>query len=262
MSQKKYCNLFAIVTICTFSLLTAVLAAEIEPAASPYRPTVSNPAELSLPGWLEMEFGTQQIKGGDNKLRESYPVLAKLAFTEDWGLLVGSEMAVKRTDTSDMVFSGNGDTLFVIKHRFPTATEGTAWGVEAGYKSPTANDTIGSGQADYLVNGIYSTEMAGHHLDLNLGATKIGGINDGTGEYQYNWAASGSRSLNDKLGLFAELSGVMRQGTQAQAQLMAGASYNYSKRVVFDAGASAGLTQGAQEWSVFAGITALLGKLW
>ena len=54
----------------------------------------------------------------------------------------------------------------------------------------------------------------------------------------------------------------MRQSTQAQAQMMAGLSYNVSKRVVFDIGASAGLTEGSQEWSAFAGVTALLGKLW
>lgn len=34
--------------------LSAAIAAD-EPSAAPYRPTVSTPANLSEPGWLELE---------------------------------------------------------------------------------------------------------------------------------------------------------------------------------------------------------------
>ena len=42
--------------------------AEGEPAATPYRPSVSTPATLSEPGWLEMELGVQRVQGGDGLL--------------------------------------------------------------------------------------------------------------------------------------------------------------------------------------------------
>jgi len=48
-------------------LITSSLAAQAEdstPTATPYRPTVSNPATLSEPGWLEMELGWQTTKSG------------------------------------------------------------------------------------------------------------------------------------------------------------------------------------------------------
>lgn len=255
---------FEMILACGIGLATAltVCAAENEPSATPYRPTVSNPADLSEPGWLEVEFGLQRIKGGGDKQRDSFPALAKLAFTEDWGILVGGELAVRRTDMDDVHYKGGGDTIVMLKHRIPTVTEGVAWGIEAGFKSPTANDVIGSGKADYILNGIYSADFSGNHLDLNLGATHLGAINDGEGRAAYNWASAISRNLDEKWGVFGELSGIYQRGAPSLSQFMAGASYNFSKRVVFDAGASTGLVSAAQDWTVFAGVTVLADKLW
>ena len=201
MKPWPWCTL-----LISMGLFTFANAADSEPSVTPYRPTVSNPADLSEPGWLELEMGVQRIEGGGDKRRDSMPLLAKLAFTENWGILVGSELGIRRTDTSNEIFTGNGDTTFLIKHRMPTATEGTAWGVEAGYKSATAPDTIGSGKSDYLVNGIYSTTISDNVLDLNLSASKLGAVADGEGEIQYGWAASVAHNLNDKWGVFGELS--------------------------------------------------------
>lgn len=230
--------------------------------ATPYRPTVSNPADLSEPGWLEVELGGQRIDGGGDKRRDSIPALAKLAFTENWGILVGGELGVRRTDKDGVSYQGGGDTTVLVKHRIPTSTEGTAWGIEAGCKLPTAKDTIGSGKTDYIVNGIYSTDFSGNHLDLNLGPTHVGAIAAGEGRFQYNWASSVSRNLDEKWGVFGEVSGSYQQGAPALSQFLAGASCSFSKRIVFDAGATSGLAAAAQDWSVFAGVTILLQKIW
>ena len=64
------------------------------------------------------------------------------------------------------------------------------------------------------------------------------------------------------MGVFAELSGPYQRGMPALSQFMAGASYNFSKRVIFDSGASSGLAAASQNWSVLAGVTVLLDKLW
>lgn len=245
-----------------FNTTMTVCAEERDPAATPYRPTVSNPADLSEPGWLEVEFGWQRIKGGSDKRRDSFPTLAKLAFTEDWGILVGGELGVRRTDTADVLYKGGGDTTVTLKHRIPTGTEGTAWGIEAGYKSPTAKDTIGTGKADYIINGIYSSDSSSNHLDLNLGVTRVGAITNGEGRFQYNWASSVSRNLDEKWGVFGELSGIYQRAMPTLSQCMVGATYNFSKRIVFDGGASSGLGAASQDWSVFAGVTVLLDKLW
>lgn len=113
-----------------------------EPSATPYRPTVSNPADLPLPGWLEFEAGGLRTRGGELARRDSFPYLF-----DRW--------------------------------------------------------TFG-----------------------------------------------------------AEVSGTTRHGVSDTAQFLVAASYGYSKRVVFDAGAAFGLNRASPDWALFAGVTVLLGRLW
>jgi hypothetical protein len=243
--------------------LTTAFAEDDEPAATPYRPSVSSPATLSAPGWLDVEFGWQRAKGGGDKARESYPVTAKLAFNKDWGVVIGSELGVRRTDFDNRVYTGVGDTTFLVKHRIPTANEDTAWGVAAGFKSPTAKDTIGSGKADAMVSGIFSTDFsASQHLDVNLTATRLGRLAEGDGRIQYGWAAALSHSLGEKWTVFGEPSGSYQSGAPSTSQLMFGTSYGYSKRLVFDFAVATGMSSNASDWQAMAGLTALLGRLW
>lgn len=247
----------------TLSHAAASFAADAEPAATPYRPSVSSPAALSEPGWLDVEFGWQCTGGGGDKTRESFPVTAKLAFNRDWGVVIGSELGVRRTDLSDAVFTGMGDTTFLLKHRIPTPDENIAWGLAAGFKSPTAKDTLGSGKTDAIITGIFSADFpANNHLDANLTATRVGAYASGEGRTQYGWAAALSHSLDEKWSVFGEPSGTYRRGTPSTSQLLLGASYSYSKRLVFDFAAARGLSSAAPDWQVMGGLTALLGRLW
>jgi len=263
MKQKTPNIRTAIAAACLFVAFSPAQAEDKEPAATPYRPTVSNPAELSEPGWLELELGWQRIRGGSDTRRDSLPLTAKLAFNDDWGVLLGTEAGIRRTDLDNITFTGMGDTTLLLKHRLGgEAEKNGAWGIEAGFKAPTAKDTLGSGKSDYLVNLIYSVDGLGNRLDLNLNGTRIGAVGEGEGRVQYGWAAGLSRGLDDNWTIFAELSGAYRRATPVTTQLLAGASYNVSKRVVVDAGAARGLSTSAQDWAAFAGITVLTARLW
>lgn len=66
-------------------------ALEFEPI-TPYRPSVSSPAQLPAAGQIEFEFGGLQQRADDAR-RSAKPSLFKLAFTKEWG----SSSAVKRT---------------------------------------------------------------------------------------------------------------------------------------------------------------------
>ena len=81
-----------VLTACAL-LLTALSAQadEDKPAATPYRPSVSTPAQLSAPGWLEVEGGVWRQLGNEAR-RDSVPWTAKLAFSDDWA----SASAVRR----------------------------------------------------------------------------------------------------------------------------------------------------------------------
>jgi hypothetical protein len=140
------------------------LAAEAG-SVTPYRPSVSTPAQLPAVGQLEYEAGFLGAKDGDAR-RDSIPVLFKLAFSEQWGVLVGGDTYVSARDGSGARARGLGDTVVTLKRAF-VLDSGTAFGVELGAKAPTAKHSIGSGKADYTLNTIFSKDIGKVHLDAS-----------------------------------------------------------------------------------------------
>ena len=100
-----------------------------EPAATPYRPSVSSPAALPTPGYLELEAGWQ--KAGGKETRSGLPLLLKYAFSEDFGILLGTEAAVSQAEPGASRLRGMGDSTLTLKWRHPLAEE-QALGLELG----------------------------------------------------------------------------------------------------------------------------------
>lgn len=260
MNTAKTCLL---ITGAALLAATQVRAEDSEPAAVPFRPSVSSPAALPVPGWLDVELGALRSSGGGDKRRDSLPYAAKLAFNDAWGVVLGGELLVRRVDQSGAAFNGVGDTTFMIKHRIATADDAVAWGVAAGFKAPTAKDSLGSGKSDAIVTGIFSADFGGsYHLDANLGATRLGERGPGEGRVLTGWAAALSKSLDDQWGVFIEPSGTRRPGTPSTSQIMVGATYSVSKRLVLDFALAAGLNSATPDWQAMFGLTALIGRLW
>lgn len=236
-------------------------AAEDEPSTTPYRPSVSTPAALSAPGWLEVEAGWQHDHGGGDR-RDSLPVTLKLAFDEDWGVRLGNEPWVRlRSDGGRK--SGFGDTGLVVKRRFGIDDD-QAFGLEAGVVMPSAKRDLGfgSGKADYAVNAIYSADFGERwHTDLNVVATRLGQADAGASRTQWLFAAAVSRQLDDRWGIVGEFSGTSQRGAEDPRQLLLAASCNLSKRLTLDAGAARSLRRGDGAWSAFAGFTWLATRL-
>ena len=227
------------------------------PAVVPYRPSVSTPAQLSAPGYLELEAGG--LRATDNGAsRTSLPYTLKLAFTPDWGIRVGGEAWVRQRAFGESD-SGAGDTAVVLKRRF-AVSDATAWGLELGETFPTAKSSIGIGHASTTVNGIFSSDFApAWHTDINLNVTHLGGP-DQRSPWQTGWAAAFSRTLTDSWGAVGELSGT-HQASVDTAQFLAAASWNQSPAAVFDFGFARGLNDATPHWQVFAGVTVRLAKL-
>jgi len=232
--------------------------AEEQPSVTPYRPSVSTPAALSAPGWLELETGVQHDRGGASARTSSLPYTLKLAFTPDWGVRLGGEAWVRQTDESGQTISGFADSSIVVKRRF-AVDDASAFGLEGGVTLPTGHDGISSGKADYTVNGIYSADIGDYHTDLNLAATRVGAINPGMGRTQALWAASLSRALSDRWGVVGEFSGTRQKGNSPARQFLVAGSYNASKSMSLDAGMAHSLRTG--DWSVFWGLTVMAGRL-
>lgn len=205
--------------ILSLPLLTALVTAQAGedlPEATPYRPTVANPAALSAPGYLELEAGWQWAQGSAPERRRGLPFLAKYAFDPDWGVLLGGELGVSET-TAGRQAAGLGDTTLVLKHRL--ALDATrAYGVETGVKFPTAASGLGNDAHDYLLTGIYSADLGTVQMDVNLGTVRLGSVAPGEGRWQYGWAASLAGELAASWGWAVEVSGSGRRGTPAASR--------------------------------------------
>ncbi len=232
-----------------------------EVSVTPYRPSVSTPAALSAPGWVEVEAGLSRTRGGGLDHVDSLPYTVKLAFNEDWGVRIGGNALVRQRASDGSSLSGGGDTAIVLKHRW-AIDDDSALGLEGGVSLPTAKSGLGSGGTDALLNGIWSADLPAElHMDLNLAAARVGLTVPGVARWQWGWAGALSHALSDEWGLGAELSGLTQRGAPSTAQWLAAASYSPSKAVTWDIGVSHGLTSASPGWSVFAGVTFLAGKL-
>ena len=167
-------------------------------------------------------------------------------------------MRQKNADGSTL--SGLGDAAVIMKRRF-ALDENTAFGTEGGVNLPAAKDGLGNGKTDYVITGIYSASLGVFHADLNLSATRVGQVGDGESRMQTAWAASISRPFGERWGVAGELSGTLQKGAPSTAQFLLAESYNYSKPFVFDTGTAIGLNHASPDWSVFAGMTMLIGKI-
>jgi len=240
---------------------TTAYAAGDEPTTTPYRPSVSTPAALSAPGWLEIEAGFEHDHAGAAR-RDSVPATFKLAFSPDWGVRVGGEAWVRQRDEAGRS-SGVGDTSVVLKRRF-AIDDKQAFGLEGGVTFATARQGLGngSGKTDVGLNAIYSADFGdAWHTDLNLATTRLGQADAGASRSQWLWAASLSRALDERWGVVGEFAGTNQRGAGGTSQFLVAASCNVSKRLTLDAGAARSLRSGPATWSAFTGFTWLAAPL-
>lgn len=231
-----------------------------QPSVTPYRPSVSTPAALSAPGWLEIEAGALHARVSSSERRDSLPYTLKLAFTPDWGVRVSGDAWVRQTADGGHRASGGGDGSIVLKRRF-AINDTSAFGLEAGATLPVGRHGIGSDSSDYSLNAIYSADIGDYHTDLNLASTRIGSVDAGVSRKQTLWAASLSKSLNERWGIVGELSGTQQHGAESSTQVLFAASYNVSKSLALDAGVARSIRSGVPDSLVFTGLTMLLGRL-
>ncbi len=250
--------------LCAWALVAAAAAALAEdiaddaPTVTPYRPTVSTPAALSAPGWLEIESGWITTGAGLNR-RQSLPYSLKLAFSPDWGIRVDGEAAVAAFLDNGNRSYGLGDTSFVLKRRF-SINDRSAFGMELQIGTPTAKEPFQSvsGRTDYTINSIYSADLSEtYHVDLNYAVTRLGVAAPAQGQEQNRWVAAVSRTLPRSWALAGELSGTSQAGAEQTRQILLAASYTSSRSVCWDFGVARGLTAASPQWSVFAGVTVL-----
>lgn len=239
-----------------FASLTALTARAEQLTVTPYRPTVSNPAELSALRHLEVEFGAQSNQPGMEVQRNSLPFLLKYPFAEQWGLLVGGEAWIKSRD-QDGTISGFGNTSVLLKHYYPISPT-LAVGFETGTVLPSARQSLGQGRTDYLANLIVSQDISELRVDVNAGVTRRGFKEDDLDRYRYNWAVAVSQMITERWGIAGEFSGILAKQQKPSSQFLASLNYLMTPQLVLDFGGTVGMTAVTDDYGVFAGFSLLI----
>jgi hypothetical protein len=99
-------------------------------------------------------------------------------------------------------------------------------------------------------------------IELNVGYTRLGGTSSGRGKNNLFWAVSTAYGLTKPWSLAGELAGTVRRDVKPFTQFLTSTSYFLSPRLVRDTGIAFGLNGASQEWTLFAGMTILLGKVY
>jgi len=234
------------------------LGQEDAPAVVAYRPSVATPTDLPAPGWPQAEAGWSDAKGGGLARSESVPMAFRLAWSDAWGLVVSTDAYDWQRDLDGNTAHSGGDTTLELKYRRPV-NDSLSLGAEFGVALPTARPPIGTGKTNWGGIAIASFDSNIAHVDVNVGATRLGAVDEGQGHWQGNWAIAASRPLPSGFIITGELSGIAQRGTSAQTQALAGLDYSVSRQVVLDVAVVAGLSRTAPNWQVTAGVTVQLG---
>ena len=197
--------------------------------ATPNRPTVTNTAETTQFGVLELEFGTSAAAR-----QQSLQGLLKFGLLRDLELdWAGNPWQ----HDAPLHYAGVSDDSTGFRWRFlhqakrkPTLT------VQYSIKVPTAGPVEGSGEVDHIVTLLGSKDLpARFHLDANLSYQWLGRPRGG---FDHNWlpAFTLGYSLTDKWGVAMEFSGATRANAAAPAvtQNLWAVSYTVKPRLVLD----------------------------
>ena len=201
----------------------------VDLTATPNRPTVTNTAETTQFGVLEIEFGissTAQQQSLQGLLK--FGLLRDLEL--DWaGNPWQHDAAVHYVGVSDNDVGFRWRFLHQAK-RQPTLT------VEYSAKLPTAGLVEGSGEVDHIFTLLASKDLPRRfHVDVNLGHAWLGRPGGG---FDHNWLPTGTLaySLTNKWQLAMEFSGATRANavTPAITQNLWAVSYTLRPRLVLD----------------------------
>ncbi len=230
------------------------------PEANPGRPTVSTPAALTPPGYLQFETGLLLARQSpDVASRLGFSEVIKLAVSQRLELLLGAEPfaagPLRRVRDGDVV----GGLQFVALR-----SEGASPTVAVSYfgrvHTGTSPDVdIGSFRQSGIL--LVSFETVGFHVDANAYLAEQ--EQDGRRRAQNGQ----SLSVSHPIGPFTASMELWRFSqpflrSRAAGNLWA-LSYPVRKNLVVDAGFEAGLTRTSTRWEAFAGFTYLLPRrLW
>lgn len=253
-------------------------SADRVPEANPARPTITNPAHIPPPGYLQFEQGLLQANDSPSLRRQFSGVqTTKLSFSHYVMGQISSQPIARSalsttessSDTGDLILGGQ--VLFDDKNEGRSRTPTIALAYNRRIRTGTSPDLdIGSFSENILLLG--SGTLYGIHYDTNF---VVAEQSDGrVRRAQYGKTLSLTRQFTPRWAVTGEiwhftqpLVSSTRSGADSPRSNAAGVLANVGltlrPNLVLDAGMLRGLTPTSTAWQSFAGITYLLPhRLW
>lgn len=248
------------VTLLASYALGQVPKAETVPSVNPGRPTVADPAALTAPNWIEVEFGIQRTLDPDAVLGS--PLLLKFTTLNErlqYRVAFDGYLDVPGTDR------GFGDSYFAMQYLIAKqGKSGYDVSVRGQVKFPTANSNLGTGARDYsgllLASKDYSNVL---HADFNLGVTALS--RSGVPGYDNQLMAAASFSFPNPRSRWGYTNEIVyyspTPGSEAAVTTLHGFTYAVNGHDVYDIGVQLGLQGDVPKWQLVFGRSWMLGHV-
>jgi hypothetical protein len=218
--------------------------------ANPNRPTVTDPADITQFGVVEIEYGFSAAKRG-----QTLDGLLKFAFARNLELRIGTNTFFHDSDQHD---AGVGDTTVGVQWRIVRQKK-TVPTIALAYlaKVPTAPVTFGTGKFDHEVKALFSKDFGKLHMDTNLGYVFLKRTDTPGYDHIFIPTLAFSRPVKGKWGATAEVWGITHQNASIQGttSFLAAAAYQMRPRLVLDSGMNFGLRGDIPRAAFFVGVT-------
>lgn len=224
--------------------------------ANPNRPTVSNPADITQYGVLEMEYGFQQ-----NRDLRQVPGLFKFAVLKDLEIRLSTN-SFQQDRAGDI--EGFGDTTLGLQYRFVHQSGSIpSMAFYYGLKFPTAKAGLSNGRYDHDFLWLVSKDIGKAHFDFNLDFPLVGRTESSGFDSYVAPALAVSTVIAGRWTAAAEISGATRQNADnpANSSILVGLSFAARPRLVFDSALSFGLSGGIPKTTFLAGFTYSIAKI-
>lgn len=237
-----------------FFLLFAVILFFLPNGVKAQQPFVTDDADVTEKGKFSFEFSNQFDRLQKSAFPTKYQNTA--SFELNYGLLENLEIAVEipvvtlinDSSVSPQTVSGVGDANVGFKYNIRKERDGSpvpAFTISANLELPTGdfNRQIGSGIADFGVNGIVQKTFKGKNIwRVNTGIifsnNKIAGVQAASARgVIFTGSTLFVRKINDKLQLGGEVTGAAANNFelgQGLLQVQFGGNYQLNKKATFD----------------------------
>jgi hypothetical protein len=235
------------VTFGTGTVAVAMVLLSVGPVSA-YRPFVSTDAAVADPKEIEIEFGALTLdRTGHENTFTGPSVVVDYGVLERWELV--SQFGVQEGSGTEITDPG----VFlkgVLKEGVLQGKDGISLAVEAG---PLLPSTVkGEGGVGFEGTGILSARLAPVTLHLNVG----GGVDRSDARPFVTWGLIGELPVTARFRLVSEVNGESTKGQQANNTVLVGFIWQPSSaNISLDAAVRRGISSGAPDWEVTAGVT-------